>query len=47
MELIRDVVNVCESEDGFLDQAKILVVSHDISFKYDRVGNFVNVVNMN
>ncbi|KAL4240688.1 hypothetical protein ACF0H5_001480 [Mactra antiquata] len=32
LELIRDAVSVRGSEDGFLEQAKILVVSKDISF---------------
>ena len=36
-EVMRDIINVQKGEDGFLEQAKILVISHDISFYTNEV----------
>jgi hypothetical protein len=32
LEVVRDIIKTQKEEDGFLEQAKILIVSHDISF---------------
>ena len=32
IEVVRDIIKTQNEEDGFLEQAKILIVSHDISF---------------
>ena len=33
LEVMRDIEAVQKESDGFLEQAKILVISHDISFQ--------------
>jgi len=32
LEIVRDVIDNTNSSDGYLESAKILIISHDISF---------------
>ena len=39
LEIMRDIEKEQKNGDGFLEQAKILVISHDISFAKVSVSN--------
>ncbi|XP_060565722.1 testis-expressed protein 47-like [Ruditapes philippinarum] len=40
LEVVRDIIKTQKEEDGFLEQAKILIVSHDVSTRLYQQWNF-------